>query len=53
MTSKRCYAEVLPAAKEGALFIDTSTISVDDARTIHKQAAERGFSNSTHRCPAA
>src|SRR4051812_9379481 len=29
---KRCYAEVLPAAKAGALFIDTSTISVDDAR---------------------
>ena len=29
---KACYAEVLPAAKAGALFIDTSTISVDDAR---------------------
>ena len=40
---KRCYAEVLPAAKEGALLIDTSTISVDDARTINAQAAERGF----------
>ena len=40
---KRCYAEVLPAAKEGTLLIDTSTISVDDARTINAQATERSF----------
>src|SRR6185312_10096308 len=40
---KACYAEVLPAAREGTLFIDTSTISVDDARTINKQAADNGF----------
>ncbi len=40
---KACYDEVLPAAKAGALFIDTSTISVDDARDIHEQATERGF----------
>ena len=40
---KRCYAEVLPAAKAGALFIDTSTISVDDARDIHAQANAAGF----------
>src|SRR5690242_21183634 len=40
---KTCYAEVLPAAKSGALFIDTSTISVDDARTIHQQATGGGF----------
>ncbi len=40
---KRCYAEVLPAAKAGALFIDSSTISVDDAREVHKQAVEAGF----------
>src|SRR4051794_11630534 len=39
---KACYDEVLPAAKPGALFIDTSTISVADARDIHKQAVERG-----------
>jgi 3-hydroxyisobutyrate dehydrogenase len=39
---KACYDEVLPAAKAGALFIDTSTISVDDARGIHAQAAEHG-----------
>lgn len=40
---KACYAEVMAAAKPGALFIDTSTISVDDARTINAQAIERGF----------
>ena len=40
---KACYAEVLPAAKPDTLFIDTSTISVDDARTIHAQATEGGF----------
>jgi 3-hydroxyisobutyrate dehydrogenase len=40
---KRCYAEVLPAAKAGALFIDTSTISVDDARDIHREAVDAGF----------
>lgn len=40
---KRCYAEVLPAAKSGTLFIDTSTISVDDAREIHGQALDGGF----------
>lgn len=40
---KAAYAEVLPAAKDGALLIDTSTISVDDARTIHAQARERGL----------
>ncbi|MET4433048.1 3-hydroxyisobutyrate dehydrogenase [Mycolicibacterium sp. 624] len=40
---KRCYAEVLPATKAGALFIDTSTISVDDAREIHAKANAAGF----------
>jgi 3-hydroxyisobutyrate dehydrogenase len=40
---KRCYAEVLPAAKPGALFIDSSTISVDDARAVHKVATDHGF----------
>jgi 3-hydroxyisobutyrate dehydrogenase len=40
---KGCYAEVLPAAREGTLFIDTSTISVDDARDVNRQATERGF----------
>mgnify|MGYP000971138670 FL=1 len=40
---KACYDEVLPAATAGALFIDTSTISVADARDIHEQATEGGF----------
>jgi 3-hydroxyisobutyrate dehydrogenase len=40
---RACYDEVLPAAKAGALFIDTSTISVADARDIHQQAVDRGF----------
>lgn len=40
---KACYAEVLAAAKPGALFIDTSTISVADAREINSEATERGF----------
>lgn len=38
---KRCYDEILPAAKDGAVFIDSSTISVDDARKVHASAATR------------
>jgi 3-hydroxyisobutyrate dehydrogenase len=41
---RRCYAEVLPAATAGALFIDSSTISVDDAREVHALAQSHGFS---------
>ena len=40
---KECYAEVMPSAAKGALFIDSSTIAVDDARSVHAYAAERGF----------
>lgn len=40
---KECYAEVMPTANPGALFIDSSTISVDDAREVHDYARERGF----------
>lgn len=40
---KSCYAEALPAAKPGTLFIDTSTISVDDARAVHAQATDAGM----------
>jgi 3-hydroxyisobutyrate dehydrogenase len=40
---KRCYADVLPAAKQGALFVDSSTISVDDARNAHAVAGSHGF----------
>ncbi|MGB7144786.1 3-hydroxyisobutyrate dehydrogenase, partial [Mycobacterium sp.] len=39
---KRCYAEILPVANEGALFIDSSTISVDDAREVHALAGSHG-----------
>jgi 3-hydroxyisobutyrate dehydrogenase len=41
---KRCYAEVLPSAPAGALFIDSSTISVNDAREVHSLAESHGFS---------
>ena len=40
---KRCYAEILPVAGQGALFIDSSTISVDDAREVHGLAASHGL----------
>jgi 3-hydroxyisobutyrate dehydrogenase len=39
---KRCYADILPAARPGALFIDSSTISVNDAREVHALAESRG-----------
>jgi len=39
---KRCYGEVLPAARAGALFIDSSTISVNDAREVHALAQSHG-----------
>ena len=37
------YDEILPATATGALFIDSSTISVDDARAVHDLAAGHGF----------
>ncbi|WP_197374361.1 3-hydroxyisobutyrate dehydrogenase [Mycolicibacterium baixiangningiae] len=40
---KGVYDEALPAAAAGTLFIDTSTISVDDAREINAAAVARGF----------
>src|SRR5271168_638313 len=40
---RRCYAEVLPAALSGALFIDSSTISVNDAREVHSLAQSHGL----------
>ena len=40
---KECYGEVMPAAAEGTLFIDSSTISVNDARGVNSYAQERGF----------
>jgi len=41
---KRCYADVLPVAQPGALFIDSSTISVNDAREVHSLAESHGVS---------
>lgn len=40
---KRCYAEILTATAQGAVFIDSSTISVDDAREVHASAGAHGF----------
>ncbi|MDL9936545.1 3-hydroxyisobutyrate dehydrogenase [Gordonia sp. ABSL1-1] len=40
---KGLYADILPATPTGALFIDSSTISVADARDIHRLANEAGF----------
>jgi 3-hydroxyisobutyrate dehydrogenase len=40
---KDCYSEVLPAAGTRTLFIDTSTISVEDAREVHRRAVEQGM----------
>lgn len=40
---KRCYAEVLPAARPDALFIDSSTISVEDAREVHALAGSHAM----------
>jgi len=40
---RQCYADVMPAATKGALFIDSSTIAVDDARSVNDYATERGF----------
>lgn len=37
------YEEVLPVAGAGTLFIDSSTISVDDARAVHAKAVEAGM----------
>jgi 3-hydroxyisobutyrate dehydrogenase len=37
------WADVLPAARKGALFIDCSTIDVASARAVHAMAAERGI----------
>jgi 3-hydroxyisobutyrate dehydrogenase len=39
------WAEILPAAKRGALFIDCSTIDVTSARAAHVLAAERGIAS--------
>lgn len=40
---KSTYADVLGVAEGGTLFIDSSTISVDDAREVHEQAVAAGM----------
>jgi 3-hydroxyisobutyrate dehydrogenase len=37
------WGDILPAAKRGALFIDSSTIDVDNARRAHAAAAQAGM----------
>jgi 3-hydroxyisobutyrate dehydrogenase len=39
------WKDILPAAKKDALFIDCSTIDVENARAAHKLAAERGVAS--------
>jgi 3-hydroxyisobutyrate dehydrogenase len=39
------YGELLPAAKPGTIFIDSSTIAVDDARAAHQLAVAAGHRN--------
>lgn len=41
---RRCYAQVLPTTRTGALFIDSSTTSVTDAREVHSLAESHGIS---------
>ncbi len=40
-----CYAEILPAASAGALFIDCSTIDVASARAAHAAAGAAGVAS--------
>ncbi|GAC67877.1 3-hydroxyisobutyrate dehydrogenase [Gordonia soli] len=40
---KDLYRDILTATPTGALFIDSSTISVDDAREINQLAADHGY----------
>jgi 3-hydroxyisobutyrate dehydrogenase len=37
------WTEMVPAARKGALFVDSSTIDVDSARRAHALAKEAGF----------
>ena len=40
-----CYADILPAAKQGTLFIDCSTIDVAAAQAAHAAAAAAGMAS--------
>ncbi len=39
------WAELIPVAKRGALFIDCSTVDVDSARAVHDMAAAAGHAS--------
>jgi 3-hydroxyisobutyrate dehydrogenase len=39
------WAEIIPAAKAGALLIDSSTIDVESARAVHAMAAAAGLAS--------
>jgi len=39
------WDDIVPAAKSGALFIDSSTIDVDSARRAHQQAKDSGVAS--------
>jgi 3-hydroxyisobutyrate dehydrogenase len=39
------WADIVPAARAGALLIDSSTIDVDSARRAHAMASERGLAS--------
>lgn len=49
---RRCYTDVLAAARPATLFIDSSTISVTDAREVHALAESHGMLNWMRRSPA-
>lgn len=39
------WAELIPAARKNALFIDSSTVDVESARAVHKIAADAGIAS--------
>jgi 3-hydroxyisobutyrate dehydrogenase len=40
---RNCYRELLPTAAPGTIFVDSSTISVEDAKFVNRLAGERGI----------
>lgn len=46
------YEDLLPAARPGTLFIDSSTVDVADARAAHEAATAAGTASPTPPCPA-
>lgn len=46
------YEDLLPAARPGTLFIDSSTVDVADARAAHEAATAADTASPTPPCPA-